>query len=63
MGRKKQNPKYNVLSCRVNDDLRQCISHALGQRSIQDFLHTAVEEKLVNDRQARIDKLIREHRR
>ncbi|MDA8412995.1 MAG: hypothetical protein M0023_04315 [Desulfobacteraceae bacterium] len=63
MGRKSQNPRYNVLSCRVSDDLRGSINHALGGRSIQEFLHAAVEEKLNSDRQARIDKLIREHRR
>ena len=63
MGRKKQNPKYNVLSCRVSNDLRQSISHALGNCSVQEYMHAAVEEKLRNDRQARIDKLVREHRR
>lgn len=62
MGKMKENPRYNVLSCRVSDDTRSCISHALGGRSVQEYVHAAIEEKLIGDRQACIDKYIREHR-
>lgn len=59
MGRQKQNPRYNVLSCRVSDDLRQCIEHALDGRTVQQFLDAAIQEKLINDRQARFDAIVR----
>lgn len=58
MGKMVEHPRYNVLSCRVSDDTRRCITHALGGRSIQDYLHAAIEEKLIRDRQARIDTAI-----
>ena len=59
MGATKLNPRYNVLSCRVSDDQRKCIDHALAGRTVQDYLHAAIEEKLIRDRQARIDDAIR----
>lgn len=59
MPKYKENPRYNVLSCRVNNDMKQVIKHAVGRRSVQDFLHSAIEEKLINDRQARIDDIVR----
>lgn len=61
MGRMKQHPRYNVVSCRISDDTKASIDHALGGRSIQEFVHAAIEEKLINDRQARIDALTRGH--
>lgn len=57
MGRMKQHPRYNVLSVRVSDDTHKCISHALSGRSVQEYVHAAIEEKLINDRQGRIEKL------
>lgn len=62
MGRMKQHPKYNVLSCRVSDDTRKCISHALGGRSVQQFIHAAIEEKLAKNRLAYIARALRSHR-
>lgn len=62
MGRMKQHPRYNVVSCRVSDDTKHNINHALGGRSVQEFVHAAIEEKLISERQDRIDKLFREHR-
>lgn len=59
MPRKSDNPRYNILSCRVSNDMKQSIKHAVGRKSVQDFLHSAIEEKLINDRQARIDDVIR----
>lgn len=58
MGRMKQNPRYNVISCRVSDDTKQSITHALGGQSVQEFVHAAIEEKLISDRQHRIDKAV-----
>ena len=58
MGRMKENPRYNVVSCRVSDDTKQIINHALGNQTMQDFIHTAIEEKLISDRQHRIDKAV-----
>jgi hypothetical protein len=62
MGLKKQNPRYNVISCRVSDDLRACINHALGGRSMQDFIHAAIEAALIEERQVRIDRIVRKAR-
>jgi len=59
MGHMKQNPRYNVISCRVSDDTKHSINHALEGRSMQEYLHAALEEKLINDRQARLDALVR----
>ncbi len=59
MGKTKPNPRYNVLSCRVSDELRKCVEHALGGQTRQDFLYRAIMEKLVRDRQARIDDITR----
>lgn len=59
MGRKKQNPRYNVLSCRVSDAQLAAIRQALGGRSIQHYLIGAITEKVINDRQAEIDELFR----
>ncbi|MDD5107588.1 MAG: hypothetical protein PHC49_18490 [Desulfuromonadaceae bacterium] len=58
----KEHPKYNVLSCRVNDDTRKCISHALGGRSVQQFVHAAIEEKLAKNSQALIVRALRSTR-
>lgn len=59
MGKTKPNPRYNVLSCRVSDDLKQCVDRALGTQTRQDFLHRAIMEKLIRDRQARLDDHLR----
>jgi hypothetical protein len=55
MGKKVLAPRYNVLSCRVSDDLKQSIKRYKGKQSVQQFIHTAIEEKLISDRQARFD--------
>lgn len=62
MGRMKENPRYNVISCRVSDDLKQNIQHALGNRTRQEFIHEAIEAKLIEERQARIDKALAPHK-
>lgn len=59
MGRKKQQPRYNVLSCRVSDAQLAAIRQALGGQTIQHYLIGAITEKVINDRQAEIDELFR----
>lgn len=63
MGRTKQHPRYNVLSCRVSDSLKQSINHALGSRTMQQFMHEAAEAKLIEERQARVDKIVAQAKR
>jgi hypothetical protein len=60
MPRMKQHPKYNVVSCRVSDETRAAITRT-GRR-VQEFLHAAIEEKLISDRQAQLDTLVRNRR-
>ena len=62
MGKMTQHPRYNVVSCRVSDDTKHSINHARGCRSMQAYVHEALEEKLINDRQSRIDTLVRANR-
>lgn len=57
MGATKPDPRYNVLSCRVGDDTRRCIQHALAGRTVNDFLLAVIEEKLIREREARLEKL------
>lgn len=59
MGRRKQNPRYNILSCRVSDAQHASITQALDGRKVQQYLIEAITEKLVNDRQAQINNLFR----
>lgn len=59
MGRKKQQPRYNVLSCRVSDAQLAEISKSLNGRKIQHYLIGAITEKLINDRQAEIDEIFK----
>lgn len=59
MGKMKENPRYNVISCRVADDLRKRLDFTLDGRSIQEFVHSAVEDKLTAERHARLEELIR----
>ena len=65
MGRMKENPRYNVVSCRVSEDTKISLYHALGGRSVQQFVHDAITAKLIEERQARIDNIlapIKKHR-
>ena len=59
MPKMKSNPRYNVLSCRVSDELKESVDHALGTQTRQDFLHRAIMEKLIRDRQEKIDQRLR----
>lgn len=63
MGKMKENPRYNVVSCRVSDAMNQSINHALGKRTRQEFVHEAIEAKLIEERQARIDTVVAQAKR
>lgn len=60
MGKLKENPRYNVLSFRVDDDLVARIREAARRcDSVSDFLETAAREKIAADEnqeyRARVD--------
>ncbi len=55
MGRMKPNPRYNVISCRVADDTKRRVDDALGERTYQDFVAAAIEEKLLREQWAATD--------
>ena len=57
MGRMKEHPRYNVMSFRASDAELARIVAAIGEVSRQEFLLTAVMEKIVNDRQTRMDQI------
>lgn len=57
MGRMKEHPRYNVMSFRASDAELVQIVAAIGEVSRQEFLLTAVMEKIVNDRQTRMDQI------
>lgn len=46
MGKMKEHPKYNVLSVRVADQTKTRLVTSLGIRSMQQFIHDAITEKL-----------------
>lgn len=62
MPRMKENPRYNVVSTRVDDATWDMIQAACGQDSVATFLHAAIEEKLIAERQERIDAVTRSPR-
>lgn len=59
MGKMKQHPKYNVVSFRISDATKAHLDNTLGGRSVQEFVHAAVEAKLIEERQAPFDALVR----
>jgi hypothetical protein len=59
MGKKKENPRYNILSIRVSDyELRE-ISEQISGTTRQDFILQAVLEKCSRDRQTSLDHHLR----
>jgi hypothetical protein len=58
-GRTVENPRNHVLSLRVSDAMKDMVTSARGGQSLQDFLHRALVEKLINERQALIDDIVR----
>lgn len=48
---RKDNPRYNIVSTRLDDHLRAEVTTWLDGRSLSDYLHAAIEEKVARDRQ------------
>ena len=46
MGKSKQNPRYNVISCRTSDAERDRIWAAVGNGNLSAFILEAVLEKI-----------------
>jgi hypothetical protein len=46
MGKSKQNPRYNVISCRASDAERERIWTAVGKGNLSAFVLEAVLEKV-----------------
>lgn len=59
MGKYKENPRYNVLSLRVSDQIYFDVVSALNGRTVADYLAAAIEEKLIRDRQLALDEHLR----
>lgn len=59
MGRKKPNPKYNVISLRVSADELSMLNTVIGAGTRQKYLHSALIEKIINDRQDQADGVFR----
>lgn len=55
--------KKHVLSCRLNDDALETFRAGLDGRTVQEFLVEAIGEKLIRERQARIDAIVARARR
>jgi len=55
MGRKKQNPRYNILTLRVDDYTLSDLQGRLNGISVSSYVNAALEEKITRDRQASMD--------
>lgn len=55
MGKTRQNPRYNVLSCRTSDAEWAEINAVIGNRVVSDFVREALLEKARRDRQRGYD--------
>ena len=55
MGKCKENPRYNVISCRVSDAELQAIESEVGPERLSGFLLEAALEKVLRERQRRMD--------
>lgn len=62
MGRMKENPRYNIISVRISDaELAELTSISNG-RALSQLLLEALNDKIINHRQSRIDAVIKRHR-
>lgn len=55
MGKTRQHPRYNVLSCRTSDAEWREIEAIIGNGNRSEFVRDAVLEKARRDRQRRFD--------
>jgi metal-responsive CopG/Arc/MetJ family transcriptional regulator len=42
----KENPRYNVISVRIDDDLAKRLNRSAGKNNRGDFVRAEIEEKL-----------------
>jgi hypothetical protein len=61
MGRKKEQPRYNILTLRVGDYTLVELQKQLNGASVSSYINAALEEKLVRDRQYSLDEYLREN--
>ena len=60
MGKMKENPRYNILTTRVDDWTLAELRERLAGTSISIYLAAALEEKITRDRQIAVDDFLRE---
>jgi len=60
MGKIRQHPKYNVLSCRASDAEWEEIDAVIGNGNRSAFLLEAALEKVRRERQRRVDHVVSE---
>lgn len=61
MGRMKEHPRYNIISVRISDRELAELDIMRGSRKRSIVLGEALNEKILKERQSRMDQLIREH--
>lgn len=59
MGRMIEHPRYNIVSTRLADVTYFDLVGTLNGRTVADFLASAVEEKLIRERQTELDESLR----
>ena len=60
MGKIKENPRYNVISCRASKSERLEIAAVVGNGNLSLFLLDAAMEKVRREKQRRIDHALSE---
>jgi hypothetical protein len=58
MGRMKEHPRYNVVSCRISENMKANLFSNLVGRTVQQFVHDAIESKLNEEKEARCRRLL-----
>lgn len=59
MGKMKENPRYNIVCTRIEDQLLASLTAARGKLSVGDYLREAIEEKIIHDQQQAMDDYLR----
>lgn len=61
MGKTKEHPRYNIVSVRISDRELAELDIMRGSRKRSIVLGEALNEKILKERQSRMDQIIREH--
>lgn len=59
MGKMKENPRYNIVSCRASDQEYAAIIAALDGRTMADFLLQAAMDKIIAEQQSHYNQHLR----